>query len=301
MWSKKGVIFNDEHAQLPVVDVLENTYKIYYSTRDKEGRSIPMFVEVDKKYPLHRVNQAREQILPLGQKGSFDYYGVMPTEIINFNGIKYMYYIGWSRRQDVPYHNALGLAISIDDGKTWTKFSDGPVFNTCLKEPGFIGTVGILQEDGILKMWYMSCREWFEYEGRMEPIYDIKYATSSDGIDWHPIPLSTIPLEGEEGGISSARVTKIGDTYHMVFSVRNRTGYRNDPKNAYRIMEAWSKDGLYWVRNPEITLGVTFGSEFDGQMVAYPYIVNEGNDNLIMFYNGNGFGNTGIGFARYQK
>jgi predicted GH43/DUF377 family glycosyl hydrolase len=134
----------------------------------------------------------------------------------------------------------------------------------------------------------------------MEPLYDIKYATSSDGIDWHPIPLSTIGLIGDEGGISSARVIKVKGGYHMFFSVRNRTDYRINPHNAYRIMEAWSKDGLYWVRNPEITLGVSFNSDFDSQMVAYPYIVNEGDNNLIMFYNGNNFGGTGIGFARYQ-
>lgn len=49
MWTKQGNIFNEHHAQLPVVDTTYNdTYKIYYSTRDDKGRSIPMFINVFK-------------------------------------------------------------------------------------------------------------------------------------------------------------------------------------------------------------------------------------------------------------
>ena len=54
----------------------------------------------------------------------------MPTEIITVNNIKYLYYIGWSLRVDVPYHNNLGLAISHDNGNTWEKYSKGPVLST---------------------------------------------------------------------------------------------------------------------------------------------------------------------------
>jgi len=32
-------------------------------------------------------------------------------------------------------------------------------------------------------------------------------------------------------------------------------------------------------------------------MVAYPYIIVEESDKKIMFYNGNGFGKSGIGYA----
>ena len=48
-------------------------------------------------------------------------------------------------------------------------------------------------------------------------------------------------------------------------------------------------------RKEDIELNVS-ESGWDSEMVAYPHVVKEDN-RLIMFYNGNKFGNTGIGYA----
>lgn len=40
---------------------------------------------------------------------------------------------------------------------------------------------------------------------------------------------------------------------------------------------------------------------FDSEMCAYPFIVKKGDGGLLMFYNGNGFGKTGIGYATLEK
>jgi hypothetical protein len=199
MWNKQGNIFNEHHAQVPVIDNQLDTYKIYYCTRNSEGKSIPMVISVSKKDPTKYLNPIKLD-LKLGKPGSFDWAGIMPTEIITLkNGTKYLYYIGWSRRLDVPYHNNLGLAVSYDDGKTWEKYSNGPIFNTNYLEPGYVGTVNILVEDEVWKMWYLSCRNWIKDGSKMEPIYDIKYATSTDGINWIPTGKTCIPLKNNEG------------------------------------------------------------------------------------------------------
>jgi predicted GH43/DUF377 family glycosyl hydrolase len=233
--------------------------------------------------------------LSLGNKGAFDWAGVMPTDIITYKDKKYLYYIGWSLRQDVPYHNNLGLAISEDNGKTWNKFSKGPIFHTSYKEPGYIGTVEILIEEGIWKMWYLSCLDWTEVDGKMEPLYDIKYATSHNGIDWNPTGIVSIPLENNEGGISSCRVIKDNEKYKMWYSVRDKSDYRDNIKHSYKIKTAISSDGINWTKNNKIDLDVSLEG-WDSKMVAYPYIIEE-NNKLIMFYNGNKFGQTGIGYA----
>ncbi len=36
----------------------------------------------------------------------------------------------------------------------------------------------------------------------------------------------------------------------------------------------------------------------DSEMQCYPHVINL-NERLVMFYNGNGFGRTGIGYAEY--
>ena len=294
MWIKQNNIFNEHHSQVPVVDEYDNFYRIYYSTRI-DGKSNPMFIDVDKNNFSNIINKSTEPILTLGNKGSFDWAGIMPTEIITVNNIKYLYYIGWSLRVDVPYHNNLGLAISTDNGTTWEKYSIGPVFHTSSKEPGYIGTVDILVENGIWKMWYLSCREWIERKGIMEPIYDIKYATSQDGINWEPTNQTCIPLENNEGGISSARIIKKENIYYMWFSVRDKFDYRDNIEHSYRIKKATSTDGIHWTREHNINLDIS-PEGWDSEMVAYPYVVKEENK-LIMFYNGNQFGKTGIGYA----
>lgn len=296
MWTRKGLIFDKRHSQLPVVDEYEAFYRIYYSTRDG-GKSVPMFIDVEKNNPASIINESATPILQLGERGSFDWAGVMPTDIVTVDGVKYLYYIGWSIRKDVPYHNSVGLAISTDNGGSWEKFSKGPVFSTSYKEPGYIGTVDILIENGVWRMWYLSCLNWIEHDGVMEPLYDIKYAESINGIDWEPKQITCIPLTGDEGGISSARVLKIRDNqYKMWYSIRNKTDYRFNRRNAYRIKEATSTDGIFWnIENNFISLD-TSPETWEDIMMCYPEVLKR-DTGLIMFYNGNGFGKTGIGYA----
>jgi predicted GH43/DUF377 family glycosyl hydrolase len=299
-WIKKGKIFsNQNHAQLPVVDILDDKLRIYFSTR-KEGKSMPVYIEVSPDKHMKVIKQQSEPLLSLGNPGSFDWSGIMPTSIVNYNNQKYMYYIGWSQRQDVPYHNTLGLAIS-KDGVNWEKAFNGPVLGTSHKEPGYIGTADVMIEDGVWKMWYLSCRDWIkdEDEEKMEPIYDIKYATSNDGINWNPANCTAIHLLDDEGGLSAARVTKTASGYEMVFSARKKMGYRKNKEKSYRIFRAYSSDGINWSRENEPLIS-TSPSGWDDFMVCYPYVCDF-KDTTYMFYNGNGFGRSGIGYAIKRK
>tara|TARA_Y100000114_G_C11734064_1_gene315176 strand:- start:260 stop:1153 length:894 start_codon:yes stop_codon:yes gene_type:complete len=293
MWNKQGNIFNKHHAQVPVVDVYDSFFRIYYSTRI-DGKSRPMFIDVDKHNPKNVLSFPQKVSLDLGKPGSFDWAGVMPTDIITVDNIKYLYYIGWSLRQDVPYHNSLGLALSKDNGKTWEKYSKGPIFSTSYKEPGYIGTIDVLKENKSFKGYYLSCQEWIQ-DKVMEPIYDIKLATSKNGIDWEPTGKICIPLQQNEGGISAARVVKIKNTYNMWFSVRDKTNYRTDFDNSYRIKLATSKDGISWIRHSHNEIDIS-KKPWEDIMVCYPEVIKQDNK-LHMFYNGNGFGKTGIGYA----
>ena len=38
---------------------------------------------------------------------------------------------------------------------------------------------------------------------------------------------------------------------------------------------------------------------WDSEMISYPFVFNNGED-LIMLYNGNGFGKTGFGYAVWK-
>jgi len=297
IWIKKGILFNEHHAQLPVVDVYHNYYRIYYSTRNKEGCSIPMFYQVYKADLTKSLGDPVKVNIPLGKPGSFDAHGVMPSSIVDLgNGIKYMYYVGWSRRVDVPYMNSTGLAISKDNGITWEKYSEGPVFSNCAKETGFIGTVDVKRiNENTWLMVYSSCR-WEKVHAKYEPIYDIKSANSTDGINWTPLQPTILGLEGEEGGIAAARVhfnTPV-DSNTMYFSIRNKFDYRTNPDNSYKIGRANYVDGKFIkVEGDEMDL------EEGEIMNAYPFVIEE-EDKYVMFYNSD-FGSKGISYAIKMK
>ena len=66
--------------------------------------------------------------------------------------------------------------------------------------------------------------------------------------------------------------------------------------DAYQMGYAESEDGTNWKRKDEI-VGISISSSgWDSEMIEYPYILNHEN-NLYMFYNGNGYGESGIGLA----
>jgi predicted GH43/DUF377 family glycosyl hydrolase len=296
-WIKKGNIFNACHAQVPIVDTHHDGFwRVYYSKRENRGPSKPYFFDVEAGNPANILRHGENPILEPGARGSFDWAGVMPTEIWQVGDIKYLYYIGWANRIDVPYHNNLGLAISKDQGQTWEKFSTGPVFATSHREPGYVGTISIIQKDKLFYGYYLSCRQWEELNGRIEPIYDIKIATSENLIDWNPLNLTAIGLEPGEGGISKASILEINGQYYLWYAIRKSTNYREDPANSYRIKCAVSSDLINWNKMDTSGLDISPASTWENIMVEYPHVFTS-QDKTYMFYNGNGFGETGIGYA----
>jgi len=214
--------------------------------------------------------------------------------------VKYMYYIGWTNRQDTPYHNTIGLATSKDGGDNWNKFSEGPVLGTSWLEPGFIGTIAVLQKNNTFYGYYLSCREWKDFDGKLEPLYDIKIAVSDDGIDWTPTGIVAIPLKDDEGGISKASIIKHNDMYLMWYSVRKDHNYRTNPDASYRIKCVSSTNLWDWEDTNGFGLDIDLDSNWDNEMVAYPHIFKY-NGELQMLYNGNTFGKTGIGHVRFKN
>ncbi|MCW1147854.1 hypothetical protein [Flavobacterium lacisediminis] len=307
MWIKKGNIYNvngqfdwnKSHAQVPVVDLLEDRIRVYYSTRDVSGRSNVSYIEVEKNNPKKIIYEHTAPLFELGNLGSFDDSGIMPSSIITVGNKKYLYYIGWTTRGTVPFQNAVGLAISDDGGKVFKKLSEGPIISVNFIEPYFSGTSFVTLEDDTFKMWYLSCIKWERFDGKPEPVYNIKYAESLDGITWNQTGKVAIELNDDEGGLVSAAVIKEDGKYKMWFGKRKKSDYRNNITNSYKIGYAESLNGKDWVRKDD-KAGIDISSEgWDSEMISYPYVFKNDN-NLIMLYNGNGFGKTGFGYAVWE-
>ncbi|MTI38301.1 hypothetical protein [Fulvivirga lutimaris] len=310
-WIKKGLIYkptgekdwSKTHAQVPIVDFnsSKNTLNIYFSTRDEYGRSLPDVITVDADNPKTILATNNQPILKLGKKGTFDDCGVMPSWIIEHQGKKYLYYIGWNIRNTIPYHNAVGLAISEDGGKSFHKFSEGPLWDRDYREPHYSGTsCVIIDSNGIWRNWYLSCTEWRNVKDKMEPRYHIKYAESFDGIDWIRKGKVSIDYKSEEeAGIVKASVIFEDSIYKMWYAYRNFTDYRIDVNNSYRIGYAESSDGIDFKRMDHLVDLDVSESGWDSLMISYPHVIDV-NKQRLMFYNGNGFGQSGFGYAELK-
>ena len=87
----------------------------------------------------------------------------------------------------------------------------------------------------------------------------------------------------------------------MWFCYRGQSGYREKSETSYRIGIAHeSGDGIQWIRRDDGPVVERSETGWDSEMVAYPEVF-ELNDKRYMFYNGNGFGQSGFGYAVWER
>lgn len=305
MLVKKGQIFNVDaslpwartHAQIPSPDVLDDgRIRIYYATRDDLNRALTSFIEVDADNPKNVLYVHDRPILDFGKLGCFDDCGVMPSCVVTHGDLKYLYYCGWNTSTTVRYRNCIGLAISEDGGVTFRRAFEGPIMDRNKNEPHLVVTPHVIVEDGLWRMWYCGGTEWKVFNDVTEPQYLIKYAESKDGMDWVRENRVVIPYKDEMEAIGRPVVIHEDGRYRMWYSYRSISDYRTNKAFSYRIGYAESNDNLNWVRKDN-EAGIDLSEEgWDSEMLAYPYPVDYC-DQRYLFYNGNGFGRTGFGYA----
>jgi hypothetical protein len=297
-WKKKGLIFVPDGqtawassgAQLPTADILSESIRVYFAAKDANGYGRIGFVDLEIDEPHRVLSIASNPVLDLGELGAFDDCGVVPNSILGFAGRKYLYYQGFQRTERVPYLTFTGLAISDSEGSPFEKCSRTPIMDRTDKEPFIRSTPCVLREEDSWKMWYVSTVRWTQDEHGVHYVCVIRHATSADGIDWTSHPgICLEPALPDEYAVGRPAVVYDGQTYRMWYSIRSFTAL-------YTIGYAESADGLVWTRRDELA-GITKSeSGWDSEMICYPNIVNA-NGRLLMFYNGNGRGLSGFGYA----
>jgi len=305
-WIKKGIIFvpdNNElfmksHAAIPFADKIENDIlRIYFSSRNDKGQSMPFYIDAKMNGQFLKVlHIEKKPIFNLGSLGSFDDNGIMPSCVVNYMNMKYLYYIGWNPQVTVSYRLSIGLAISDDGGNNFKKYSIGPICDRNIHEPFFNTAPYVILENNLWRMWYVSCTGWRKINNYPEPSYHIKYAESMDGINWKKRGVICIDYDHFAEAIGRPCIIFENGIYKMWYSYRSITNYRIDREKSYRLGYAASVDGLNWNRKDN-EVGIEKSEDgWDSEMIEYCHIVNI-NGLKYMFYNGNGFGKTGFGYA----
>lgn len=277
---------NTTHAALPVPVLFGDFVRVIYSARDQEGRAFGAWFDFCPDAPSSILDAATSPSLSPGRLGFFDDAGAMPSTAWWIGDRLQLLYVGWNLSQGVPFRHAIGLATSADGGKSFVKSFEGPLLDRSPVDPAFPSGPFVLPGDR-LRMWYASCIEWVPTADGPQHRYHLKYAESRDGVRWRRDGHIAVDFANEqEYAMSRPCVVREKEVYRMWFSARGES---------YRIQYAESVDGKSFRRHPEISLDVST-TGWDSQMTAYPAVF-DWKDQRYMLYNGNNYGQTGIGLA----
>jgi predicted GH43/DUF377 family glycosyl hydrolase len=311
-WQKKGPVFDpamiqnkpawmDCFAQAPSTLIFEDFVRVYFSCRPKPNElgqyvSYSAFVDLNKNNLQEIIRISETPILSLGALGCFDEFGTYPASVIKHQGKYMVYFGGWTRTESVPFNVGIGMGISYNEGVTFERIGNGPVLPYTIDEPFILSGPKIRFINDQFYLFYIAGRKWVLDNGKSEPVYKIRMATSSDGLHWEKHHKDLIESRIEENEAqASPDVIFLNGKYHMFFCYRYSTGYRSKEKG-YRIGYASSDDLINWKRDDEMAgIGISENG-WDAEMVSYPHVF-ELNGKLNMFYLGNQVGKNGFGLA----
>ncbi len=295
-WRKLGLVIAPRtdlwwmrsHAMLPTVEARGgDIVRVYFSGRDGDNRSHIGWADLDMSGTPSVTDFAVEPVLTLGPLGAFDDNGVTPSCIIRDGERTLLYYIGWNQRTNVRMHLYGGLAVSDDDGATFTRWSRAPILERTRIEP-FLNTAPfVICAGDAWRMYYVSCTEWRNPD---LPRYHIRMATSADGYHWQRDGAVAIDYASDdEFALARPMVLCDGDIFRMWFSCKDAGG-------TYRLGYAESADTVTWHRRDDLA-GIDPSPEgWDSEMLCYGHAFDHGGARYLL-YNGNNYGAGGIGLA----
>ena len=295
-WVKLGLVFCPDgtrewmrtHASTPSVEPgTDELVRVHFSCRDAGNRSSVGSIEIDIRRPDRLLRVSDRPVLGPGPPGTFDDSGVSVGCVTRVGERDYLYYVGWNLAVTVPWRNSIGLAVRNGGEEAYRKVSRAPVMDRSEVDPFSLSYPWVVVEGGVWRMWYGSNDGWGPARSDMRHV--IRYAQSADGVRWERQGHVAIPLAGgDECAVARPCVVRMEGRYRMWYSRK-----RGD---SYRIGYAESPDGVRWERQDARAGIETSESGWDSEMIEYPCVFQR-LGKYFMFYNGNGYGKTGVGLA----
>ena len=310
-WIKKGRILSPGFAgdkskgrlSAPcVVKLKDDRLRMYFWAGS--GANYLFAAEASPDDPTRWMLLDEQPILSPLDSGNLRNHGPsFPWVVPRDDGPWLLYYCAWgSWAAPGELSNRTSLAISENQGRTWTVIKEPllPLGPAGAFDAGMTGSVCVLPlgaED--FRMWYTAGERYEIINGAKRGIVHIGYATSTDGVAWNRQPTPHLSprldrVEPFEAVVSKPSVVVLDNVYHMWLSVYQMKG------RGYRLGYARSDDGVHWQRALDKELLPLTPNEFDSVNQSYPNVI-EMDDELWMFYVGNRFGSTGIGWATLEK
>lgn len=279
------------HAQLPTPILFDDKIRVYVMARDESNQSRVGWVDLSRDDPRNVLAISDTPALSLGEIGCFDDMGVAPSCVVREQDSMYLYYVGITARKSVSLDYLIGLAISRDNGNSFERIYTGPIIGKSADEPFLCTSPYVTKKKERWSMIYTSGLGWININENYEMIYDIKIRESINGIQWGP----SISLLGQIHDMEAIGRPWLDNNNILYFCSRDSLDFR-DGAGSYKILTA-SKHRNEWQRIPDKSSDTfSLNNSNFSIMNAYPAILTVGNVEYL-FYNGAGFGRTGIEIA----
>jgi hypothetical protein len=299
-WIKKGLIYCPDgstkwanHSFMTPTPLLINqeVIRLYGGMRDAKGVSRIGYVDLAASNPGHVLNISESPVLDVGRSGCFDDNGVILGDVLYVGTEIWMYYIGFQLVQQVKFLAFTGLAISRDGGESFERKQETPVMDRCPGSPHIRAIHSVIYEDGLFNVWFAIGKGtgWQTIDGNIYPSYHIWHTKSSDGVNFDSEQTLCVDTIGHEYRIGRPRVYKIGNKYEMYYT-------RDFIERNYIAGFAESDNGIDWIRRDDYSPIKKSSEGWDSQMACYPALLTC-KGRTYMFYNGNNFGQTGVGYS----
>ena len=271
----------------------EACLRIFVTMCDDQNVGRIGYVDVDPEAPHKVLGCSREPVLSPGEPGSFSDNGVLTSSLLKAGDKLYLYYSAYQKCVQVPYLVFSGVALSTDNGNSFTNLTRAPILDRVEGEIFMRSAPMVVQDGGGFRVWYTSDAHagWVDANGHPRPCYDMKHIRVSSPTDWPRVRGETcIPVDGrDEHGIAKGAFWKEAGLYKTIFSVRSLT-------KGYRLGYAESEDGIRWMRKDEEAGIDVSDSGWDSKMIAFPERF-EHRGRTWLFYCGNHYGVGGMGYA----
>ncbi len=261
---------------------------VYITARNREGRG--MIVRGTLQWSSNTwLADPSGVVLTPGEPGMFDFDGCTGSCIVENDGKLFLFYTGWLRGGSIPFIMQIGMAVSDDQGKTFHRWSQAPLFPRIPSDPIGNAAATVWKTDLGWDAIYLKYFRWESQGDAWRHHYYLATAKSSDLFSWEKRGDLCVPVHPDEYAMGRAsRIENIIDGHQESFFFAAR-GDAYCLEYAYRDDDGLLKRGNHHHQWPE-------RSDWDSQMQSYPFVWRVGNE-IRMIYNGNGYGKTGMGTA----
>lgn len=271
----------------------ENKIRVFIGAWDEKPVSRITYIDLDPVNPTKILKIKDDSpVLDVGEVGMFDDNGVFPGHASIVDNKIYLYYTGFQTGVNVPHYNFGGLAIS-DDGDNFNRVSKAPILDR--SDEGLLVRAGqsVIKDGDSYKSTYSVGSEFAHVGGKLRPTYDVCLQESIDGINFKSIGNKIVSADRSvEHGLGRPQIIKLGDKFFTFYTRRML-----DMK--YFMGAASSFDCVSWTKENDLFNQIKHSDDgFDSEMIYFPSVVYvPDTKKYLLFYSGNGFGKSGIGYC----